>query len=186
MGRDKRKLRIGGKSFFEIAVENARSISDDVIVSLGSESQAQGLVDVRFVVDEEKRRGPLYALASTLKKCEKDYVAVLPVDAPLLKTAIYRLMKSTLERDSLLEAVIPLGATGPEPLHGVYRTESFLFACESAIFSGKERVLDAVKNLENVRFLELKEFLKVDPKLLSFLNINTPSDLKKLKRNLDV
>jgi len=180
MGRDKRELRLGCKSFLELAVEKAGQIAGDVIVAVGDERQGEGVEGARKVVDEQRHRGPLFGLATALKACRRDYVAVLPVDAPLLNPGIYRLMAGEVERTRGLEAVVPLGPSGPEPLLALYKVKPFLKACERAIAEGGERAMDAVERLRQVRYLHADMFKAVDPELLSFRNINTPEDLRAL------
>ncbi|MFQ5800129.1 MAG: molybdenum cofactor guanylyltransferase [Candidatus Hydrothermarchaeales archaeon] len=185
MGSDKRELEIGGKSFFEGAVEKARKISRDIIISLGDAGQVKGdFKDATLVIDEEKGRGPLFALASSLKRCKRSYAAVLPVDAPLLNPAIYRRMAEEIEKDPTIEAVVPRSDDGPQPLYGIYRVSAFLSACNKTIARGGESVLEAISALKKVRFIDVEEFRVIDPKLLSFHNVNTPSDLKVLEEKL--
>ncbi len=185
MGSDKRLLELNGKNFLEIAVENANKISRDVVVSLGDESQVKSLKDAKYVIDEEKVRGPLFGLFSALKLCKKKYVAVVPLDAPLLKTGIYKKMITEIIRDTHIDAVIPIGPKGPEPLHGVYNTKNFLKACEMVVSKGGESVVEAVNALEHVKFLKTRVFADLDPKLLSFYNVNTPTEFQRLKEMLD-
>jgi molybdopterin-guanine dinucleotide biosynthesis protein A len=186
MGRDKRKLKVNGKTFFEIALENARKISSDVIVSLGYANQVEGWVEgVTVVFDEVKGKGPLYALVSSLQRCKKDYVAVLPVDAPLLKPDIYNRLLKEFEKDPSIKAVVPESMYGPEPLFGVYLVSDFLEASQEVISSGNEGVVDAIHYLDNVKFIGIEEFKKIDPKLLSFCNINTYLDFERLKERIN-
>lgn len=182
MGSEKRELEIGGKSFFEGAVEKARKISKDIIISFGDEGQIKGdSKDATLVVDEERERGPLFALASSLKRCKGSYAAVLPVDAPLLNPDIYGRMAEEIEKDPTIEAVVPRNDDGPQPLYGIYGVSAFLSACNKTITRGGESVVEAISALKKVRFIDVEEFRKIDPKLLSFHNVNTPKDLKVLE-----
>jgi molybdopterin-guanine dinucleotide biosynthesis protein A len=186
MGRDKRELMIGRKSFLEIAVEKAKKISSDVVLSFGDESQEKmDFEDVTVVVDEIKDRGPIFGLYSALKKCKSEYTAVIPLDTPLLEPSIYSRMLAEIEKNLEVEAVIPRSPLGLEPLMGVYQTQVFLSACENAIKNGIERVMDVVSSLKNVKILDLDEFISVDPKLLSFHNVNTQADLDRLMEKMD-
>jgi len=150
MGVDKRGLRFGGETFLDIALRNARSISEDVIVSLGSEDQVDGSLEVaRLVYDDVRERGPLYGLTAALKVCKRPFAALLPVDAPLLNPEIYGIMVDRRGVDDSIEAVVPHGFYGLEPLYGVYRVKSFRDACEWAVSNDLERVVDAVGHLNN-------------------------------------
>ncbi len=185
MGRDKRELILGGKTFLELAVEKAKKISSGVVLSFGEEGQGRGFKGVTVVIDEVKDRGPLFAILSSLKSCKKDFTAILPLDSPLLETGIYDVMLAEIEKHPNVEGVVPRSRMGIEPLTGVYQTRALLTACENTIKFGMERVMDAVSSLKNVTFLDLDEFRSVDPKLLSFHNVNTQADLDRLMEKID-
>jgi molybdopterin-guanine dinucleotide biosynthesis protein A len=186
MRRDKAGLTLDGNTFLEIALEKAQKISQDVVVSFGDESQVKdGLENVTIVIDDVRNRGPLYGLMSSLKKCKENFTAVLPIDAPLLTAGIYSLMAREVEGEPGLEAVVPSGLYGPEPLFGVYQTRAFLSACKNTIKRGDESVMKAVESLKIVKYIDLEAFKPIDPKLLSFQNINTPLDLELLMEKID-
>ena len=186
MGENKRQLVMNGKTFLEIAVENAHEISSEVALSLRDESQTPtDLEGVLVVYDEIRGRGPLFAFASALKKCSKPYVAVLPVDSPLINVDIYRKMWADINSNPSLDAVIPKDKNTSATLMGIYKTSSLLHACNKAISGGSEKLRDAVGSLGEVLYLGFDEFRQIDPKLLSFFNVNTPSDFKRLKEIRD-
>ncbi len=186
MGSDKRILRFGKRSFLEIAFENARQLSEDVVVSLGYVGQTnQDFKGATVVFDELKERGPLFALKTALSCCKSEYTAILPLDAPMLNIKIYSRMLDEIEGRPDVGAVIPESYKGAEPLYGVYRTDSFLSATRRATEDGFQRVQDAINMLDNVVRLDLEEFRGADPKLLSFHNVNTPFDLERLKETID-
>jgi molybdopterin-guanine dinucleotide biosynthesis protein A len=47
--------------------------------------------------------------------------------------------------------------------------------------SGRFSVWQAIREL-NVRYVDKEEFLPLDPRMLSFFNINTPEDLARANR----
>lgn len=186
MGCDKRMLQLGGRSFLEIALEKAVTFSDDVILSVGGDEQLLGLsetasLSVKVVFDRVSGCGPLEGLLRSLPECGHEYAALMPVDAPLLTPRIYLLMKDKLGQKQGLSGVVPKGLYGLEPLHGVYNSDRFLEACSELARSGGARLREALGKLDNIVYMDLDEFRVVDPKLLSFQNINTPLDLERLK-----
>ncbi len=186
MGSDKRSLSVGGKSFLEIAVEKARSVSDDVLISLGNPEQAKSVsLKERIVVDSERNKGPLFALSTVLRHCRREYVALLPVDAPLLNPAIYGVMDALLIENPESEGLMPLGPDGPHPLFGMYNVSAFERACKNAVSTGETSVMEGVSRLYHARYIDVEEFRSVDPKLLSFHNVNTPMDFECLMEIVD-
>ncbi len=176
MGRDKKFLLYRGRSFLEIAVENAKAISSEVLVSLGTEEQEEEVInlgyDVATVVDDVRDRGPLMGLCSALRRCTKEYAAVMPCDTPLLSPEVFRPL---LEESKGWDAVIPVVRGLPEPLIGVYRVEPFLRACEEAVEAGNFKVGDAVKRLDRIKYFPMGTS--------GFLNVNTPGDMEEVRRH---
>jgi molybdopterin-guanine dinucleotide biosynthesis protein A len=176
MGKDKKFLLYGGKTFLEIAVENAAAICDEVIVSLGTREQEEELLsrgyDLATVVDAVRSKGPLMGLCSAMRRCTRDYVVVMPCDTPLLNPEVFRHL---LEESRGWDAVIPVVRGLPEPLIGVYRVKPFLRACEEAVRSGNFKVVDAVKNLGRIKYLPMSTS--------GFLNVNTPEDMEEVRRH---
>jgi molybdopterin-guanine dinucleotide biosynthesis protein A len=186
MGLDKRKLSLFGKSYLSLAVDKAQEISTDIIVSLGNERHdSESFEGVRVVFDDEKNRGPLFALLTALRHCRMEYVALMPVDAPLLQSEIYKPMIALIKEDPSIDAVVPKGVRGSEPLYGIYNVKSFREACNEAVENGFERVQDALGYLKNLRFIDIADLRSFDTKLLSFHNINTPLDLELLMEKVD-
>ncbi len=179
MGRDKRSLELGGKAFLERALEAARGFSDDVILSLASRKQIAGfdLNIEKVAIDEAPYSGPLGGLIAGLKLCGHKYTAVVPCDSPLLKQEVFRFMA---DKALGYDAVVPKNGELLEPLHAVYKVAPMLAACEEAFSEGYLEVTNAIARLERVRYLPLEEFKAVDQGLLTFFNVNYPSDLNKL------
>jgi molybdopterin-guanine dinucleotide biosynthesis protein A len=176
MGIDKKFLLLEGKSLLEIAVEMGKSLSDEVIVSLGTVEQekkvlARGL-EVTTVVDLVQHKGPLAGLCTALRRCTKKYAAVIPCDTPLLKREVFL---SLLEDCEEWDAVVPLVRGMPEPLVAVYRVEPMLKACEEAARAGRWKVGDVMESLKR------KKYCPMDA--VGFLNVNTPEDMREVERH---
>lgn len=179
MGRDKRSLEMAGKPFLKHALEAASSFSDDVILSLASRDQISGL-DLnadKIAIDEAPHSGPLGGLIASLKLCAHKYTAVVPCDSPLLKPGVFRLMA---EKASGYDAVVPRKGERLEPLHAVYKVASMLSASEEAFSEGQLEVSKAVARLKRVRYMSVDDFKSLDQGLLTFFNVNYPSDLTEL------
>lgn len=176
MGRDKKFLLFKGRSFLQIAVDNGKALSSEVILSLGTKKQEAEVIDrgldVVTVVDNIRHRGPLAGLCAALKKCTKEYVAVLPCDTPLLSSDVFRPLLQGCEK---WDAVVPVVRGLPEPLVAVYRVEPLIKACEDAIESGRWKVGDVIKGLKKVKYCPMDTTV--------FLNVNTPEDMEEVQKH---
>jgi molybdopterin-guanine dinucleotide biosynthesis protein A len=184
MGQAKGSLEIEGKSFLIRICEAARRFSDDVILSLASREQFEGMdlgID-KVAIDEFPNSGPLGGMFSALKLCSHKYTAVAPIDSPLLNADVYRYMaKKALGYDG----VVPKWNDRIEPLHAVYRSNSMLQACRRTLAEGYLQVSNAVARLSRVRYIPIEDFKVFDPELLTFFNVNYPRDLKKLNEMIE-
>jgi molybdopterin-guanine dinucleotide biosynthesis protein A len=174
MGMDKKFIMFRGQSFLERAVEVAEKLSDEVIVSLGTQEQkaevlARGFQGVSIVIDHLQSKGPLVGLYNALKKCSREYAVVMPCDVPFLHP---RVLQSMIDGSRGYDAVVPRAGEFIEPLLAVYRVKPMLDICEQSIESRNWDVKGAVLKLKNIKYMN---------NMTSFLNVNTSEDLEKLK-----
>jgi molybdopterin-guanine dinucleotide biosynthesis protein A len=180
MGRDKRFLTFEGESFIERMFKLASCFAKEVIISLATEEQAETIHtsgNFKVVLDENPGKGPAYALISAAKNADYEYLAVMPVDSPLLEPELYHLLMREVKG---YDAAVPLVNRMPEPLHAVYSKQSLLARASEA----EPGSMNALLSLLNVNFVEEEKLRIADPEMLSFLNINTPEDYKKLREKV--
>ena len=74
------------------------------------------------------------------------------------------------------DAVVPVIRGYPEPLFAVYSKTVIKYA-EKALRYGRPRLQELFKDLD-VLYMDESEAKEYDPGLLSFINVNTPEELK--------
>ncbi|NOZ82219.1 MAG: molybdenum cofactor guanylyltransferase [Euryarchaeota archaeon] len=173
MGSDKKLLRLNGRSFLEHVVEAARAAGEEVMVAVATAAQAEEvmrLCDARVVLDSHPGAGPAMALLSASAQASHECILSMPVDCPLLKPELYRLLAAELEHSS---ACIPEALGRLQPLHGAYRRSAL---------AGLERVrsMYQLAELLKARVLPESRVRSADPGLESFLNVNTPQDYRRI------
>jgi len=181
MGRDKRFLTLEGESFIERMLRLASGFAREVIISLATEeqtSQISAVGNFKVVLDENPGEGPAYALISAARHASYEYLAVMPVDSPLLEPEVYRLLMREVKG---YDAAVPVVNRMPEPLHAVYSRQGLLARASEA----EPGSMHALLSLLNVNFVEEEKLRIADPEMLSFLNINTPEDYKKLRERVE-
>lgn len=177
MGRDKKFIKLKGKYFLEYAIETAKQLSEDIIISVGSEEQkkrVQKITDLKIVVDSAESKGPVVGLYEGLKECTHEYAIALPCDTPLMQARVFEHM---LRECAGYDAVVPKKGELLQPLHAVYKVSSMLEACEKALEENQLNLSKAVSKLK-VKYIPVKVFEKYDRDLLTFYNINTRKDLE--------
>ncbi len=179
MGIDKRFLTIGGESFIERMLRLASSFAREVIVSLATEEQASKLGtgdNFKVVLDENPGKGPAYALTTAAKHASYEYIAVMPVDSPLLEPELYYLLMREVRG---YDAAVPVVRGFAEPLHAVYSTSALLSKAQAG-----SKSMMALLTLLNVNFVPEEKLSSAGIEMLSFLNVNTPEEYKKLREKV--
>jgi molybdopterin-guanine dinucleotide biosynthesis protein A len=181
VGQDKKFLVIGGRTLLDRTIETAWEVSGKAILVVGSEKQknaTEAVTDLPVYVDETEGVGPLMGVLTGLKHIDTDYGAMLPIDTPFAKPELIGHLASLRAG---YDGVVPVDGVHLEPLHGVYRRDAMIEACQATLEKGERSVSTAVRTLDNLRLVPVEELKVFDPKLLSFRSVNTPEDLESLE-----
>jgi molybdopterin-guanine dinucleotide biosynthesis protein A len=181
MGRNKALLSLPGSknvTFVEHLVTLLEECCCETIIVARDKVRAQEFAfpGVRVVVDETPGVGPLMGIYSGLQEISTARALVVAVDLPFVQpTLLAYLLSQPLAVDSLL---IPLINDIPQVLLGVY-PRSILPILKQQLRQGR-RDVRCLLELVPVHYIGETQLLKVDPQLRSFININTPQELREL------
>ncbi|MFL6337131.1 MAG: molybdenum cofactor guanylyltransferase [Pyrinomonadaceae bacterium] len=178
MGEDKSRLRLGGRSFVELAAGALASVSRRVSV-VGSRPgvESHGLSVVR---DIHEGLGALGGLHAALAACETPWAAVISCDLPFVSAELFERLASL--RGVGVEAVAPIQKDGrPQPLCALYAAERCHEAAGRLIRAGELRPR-ALLQLVRTRWVQFAELADLDGSQLFFNNVNTPDDYEDAKR----
>jgi len=164
------------KRFIDHAIDLARNISSDAIIigTLKNSADARGLPVYKDLISG---CGPLCGIYTALKYASHKYVAILPVDMPLLSVNIYRYLylNCTMENP-----VVALSHKGLEPMVSIWPVSMIV------------NIEDSIKNLDyslykmlkkyNAREIDLQDFMP-GYKEEWFENINYKKELNNLQSN---
>lgn len=182
MGRDKALLPTSeetSRTFVEHLASLLSKICTSVLLVARDEMSGKEYLSLpsaqswQMVYDQIPGQGPLMGLYSGLQATTSSHALVLAVDLPLVKPAVLSWLSSLPYTD---EALVPFIHGTPQVLLARY-PRSILPAIETCLRRGR-RDLRALLDIAPVRFLEEELARVVDPELSSFLNINTPEDLR--------
>lgn len=182
MGRDKALEIIGEQRLIQRVIERLSLISDDIMVVLSSSEQIsdEALKGARTVCDSYPARGALVGLYSGLRESTSTHSLVVGCDMPFLNL---NLLRHLMSLSPSFDLVIPRVDQKLEPLHAVYSTNC-IAPIEARLDEGNLKMsnfIDAV----NVRYVEQDEIDKFDPHHLSFMNVNSESDLERAQTLLE-
>ena len=122
--------------------------------------------------------GPLAGLAHALDTVDTDVVLVLAGDHPLLATALLELLVDRALTTPAVDAVVPVGPDGPEPLVACYRRS--VRAVVQQRLDRDRRSLRGLLDELSVDWIGREVWSRVDRSGVSFLDVDTPEDLTAL------
>ena len=173
-GIEKAFLRLGGETFLDRALRLLAPLFDSLIVS-ASGAGPYARPGARVVRDVREGGGPLVGLFSALEASDSDLNFVTAVDAPLLQETLVLYLR---ENAPGCDALVPRSRKGIEPLCAVY-SRRCLPAIERSLNQGR---IVSFFPFVRVCWVPEDEVMAADPRGLSFINVNTPEDLRWLRR----
>jgi molybdopterin-guanine dinucleotide biosynthesis protein A len=187
-GREKGLTELSGKPLIDYVLGKVSGVVDETILVVSSEVQKLRFVGVtgkkvNIVVDELETQSPLVGALTGFKHAKGDYSVLLPCDTPFLSSQIIStLLRLCINR----HAVVPQWPNGYlEPLEAAYHTKSALKAAEAAAKCGELDLRSMISSLGEVKYVSTVVLRQLDPKLLTFFNVNTPEDLREAESILN-
>jgi molybdopterin-guanine dinucleotide biosynthesis protein A len=176
LGRSKALEVIGGKSLIERIVERLAPITNQfLIVTSREQSEFPTSDEIEVLTDIYPERGPLGGIYTGLLASRSSRSIAVACDMPFLNNELLSYM---IDLSQDFDAVVPRWQNGMlEPLHAVY-AKSCLDTMKTRL-ENERLSIHRFLNEINVRYIEEEECKRFDPELLSFFNINRPSDLKR-------
>ena len=181
-GSDKGLVLLRDKPLVRHLIDKVSPVVDEILVIVSSKEQKKNFEPVvennaKLVIDKDDTQSPLVGTITGFESANSEYSLLLPCDAPLVSTQIIQFLLDTCTNR---HAVIPRWPSGYlEPLQAVYHTKSALTAARTALKTGHLNMRSMIDNLKGVCYISTMVLEQLEPRLVSFFNINTPHDLKK-------
>lgn len=175
MGQDKGLLQFGGMALVEYIHDQISGMGSDAFI-VSNHPEAYLHFGLPVFADIYKGIGALGGIHTVLSHTNTEKVLILACDMPFVNTQVIKyLLSFAPEFDVVVPRIHPKGFV--EPFKAVY-SKSCLPAIEKAIAADNRRVISFFDDV-SVKYIEKEEIAPLDPDYVSFLNVNTPEDLKK-------
>ena len=181
-GRDKGLVVLAGKPLILHVIERVSNVVDEIVVVVSSKDQKEKFEIIleekaNLVVDKNESQNPLVGTMTGFERAEGEVSLLLPCDTPLVSTQILQFLLNMCTNRS---AAIPRWPSGYlEPLQAAYHTKSALTAAKTALEQRNMKMRSMIDNLRRVRYVSTMVLEQMEPKLLTFFNVNSPQDLKR-------
>jgi molybdenum cofactor guanylyltransferase len=175
-GRDKARLRFGGRQLIEHQIAALRQITDSIVVVGGDPSRFTDL-GIRPVPDVFDGCGALGGIYSALVAADQPRTLVVACDMPFLSVPLLRRLVRPCELE--IDVVMPRTIEGLQPLCAVYSVR-----CARVIHARIERGLLKAADVSadvSVEEVGVEELARYDPDGLMFVNVNSPHDYERAK-----
>jgi len=182
LGRNKALERIGGKALIERVIDSIVPLTTEVLVVVGRPEQAAALQlppRVRVGSDRYPGRGSRGGSFTGVDASAERWSLVVACDLPFLNREVLRHL---IEESGNVDAVIPRLEGQPEPLHALY-SKACLAPMERMVRAGDLKIAPLFEAVR-VRYVDEGTIDRIDPRHLSFFNINTQADLEEATRLL--
>jgi molybdopterin-guanine dinucleotide biosynthesis protein A len=174
MGTNKAFIEMDGERIIDRIVKLLSAFFPEVIIVTNSPLD-YAYLNARIATDIIPQKGSLGGIYTGLFYSSHPYSLVVACDMPFLKKEVIEYLIKKIDHN---DVVIPHLNDGYHPLHAIYSRRCLPFI-EKLIEKDDLKIINFFKKVR-VREITEEELSQVDPKLISFLNINTLEDLKRI------
>jgi molybdopterin-guanine dinucleotide biosynthesis protein A len=179
MGQDKALKLFLGRPLIQRVQERLAGLAEEIIVST-NQPEKYAFLGLPLYPDLIPDRGALGGLYSALSAVHSPWMAAIACDMPFASAALFEYERDLMAREDV-DAVIPRGPHGTEPLHAIYRCESCLPAIRSALDAGEWKLISWLPKVK-VHYVPPAEIAEIDPSGLAFWNLNTPEEFSQAEQ----
>jgi len=172
-------IEIGGIKIIEKALSVLKGIFGEVVIST-NEPERYFYLGVPLIGDVYNVRGPMTGIFSVFSATGAPEVFTVACDMPFINPELIKAL--TKKKKTGFDAVIPVWKGSPEPLFAFYsancapKMERRILQCRTRqCRTGLQDFLSEI----DVLYMDEDEVGAIDPGGRSFMNINTPEDLKR-------
>ncbi len=170
MGGDKTQLMLGDQTLLQGVIAVVQPLFARLVVSVRNYRPD---IAAPQVCDAYAGAGPLAGLCAGLAHADSGWVFAVAADMPFVQAA---LVERLAQQRGACQAVVPIVHGHPQPLAAFYAA-SALAPLLAILRGGGKRSLRAALDTLDVRYVDERELLSVDPGLRSFFDLDTPQDL---------
>ena len=186
-GRDKGLVELAGKPLVLHVLDRMFGVVNETLVVVSSDHQKVAFErslgqKAKVIIDKREEKSPLIGALTGFECVQGKYSLLLPCDTPFVSSNIASLLLDLCINRS---AVIPRWPNGYiEPLQAAYHTRSALTAARAALEQGKLDLRSMIACLRGVRYVSTIALQQLDPKLLTFFNVNNLGGLRRAESML--
>lgn len=178
MGTDKSFVLLDGQPIIQRVIARVRALELPLLL-IANDAARYGGLGLPLYGDVLPGSGSLGGVYSALYHSPAPYTLCVGCDMPLLEPALLRFL---IAQRQGYDIVTPVVGGRPESLHAVY-SQSCLPVMRQQI-EQQQLKINRVHDLLHTLRVEEAALRRYDPALRSFMNVNTPDDLARIRQHL--
>ncbi len=174
MGENKAFIEIEGAPIVSRIHNLFKELFKEVVIVTNQQELFKNF-DSKIYSDLLPNKGVLGGLYTGLFFSTFHYSFCVACDMPFIKKSLVQYIIKNIDGE---DVVVPRTIDGLQPMHAVY-SKNCLDPIINIIEQGKYKIID-IYNRVNVKIIEEKYFISIDPFRESFINVNTPEELRSI------
>lgn len=175
MTRDKALVPFLGTPMIERSLDRFSTISAEIQV-IHNQPESLNFLELNCYQDILPGRGALGGLYTALSIARTPLIGLIAVDLPFASPKLIQHLADQVVSNKL-DACLPSTVHGLEPMHAVYRVETCLPLVKGVIEKDLWK-MTAWHDQAKVGIIPPNDVLKITDCEYTFMNLNTPNDLK--------
>jgi len=172
MGSDKALLEFDGRTLLERVIAGMSELFAEVLIAGGKPERYPGSA-APVVADRLEGRGAIIGLHAGLAAAKTPRIFAVACDAPFFSPELIRHLVGLAPA---ADWIVPRTGKGLEPLFAVY-SQACRPVIEELVQRGQRQIIGLAERVA-VHYVEEEELRCFDPELRSFINVNTPGDVR--------
>ena len=181
MGQDKRSVTVGESTLFHRVLSIFEKVFDEIIIVIAEESSVTESLSHKVITDIISGKGPIGGLHAGLLHSMQPSVFLAACDMPFLHVPIIeRICQAVSDINTVNQVDVAMVRllTGIQPMQGIY-SKNCIPALENMIRNNELSMQKIPLQSDlHCQFIDQKHIEDLDKNFVSFMNVNTPSDLE--------
>ena len=181
MGRDKSFVDLAGKPVIEHVLERVEDLGQTETILISNRMAAYSHLGLPMFSDVLPNKGSLGGIYTAIYRSQQPHTLVVACDMPLLNTGLLHYMVSLADQET--DVIVPTVEGYPQGLHAIY-SKACLDPIRQRLEADRLKVIGFYGDVQ-VRYIDEAEYQPIDPRGLSFFNVNTPQDLEEARQFIE-
>lgn len=181
MGRDKAFVKLAGKPLIQHVIERSRNLGQTETILIANQPERYRHLGLPVFSDVCPNKGSLGGIYTALAYAQSPHTLVIACDMPFIKPELLRFMIAQISDD--IDIVAPRVGGYPQGLHAIY-SQSCRQPIQEQLAANRLKVIRFYDRMR-VRYLDEADYGLYDVDGRSFVNLNTPEELRQARKLIE-